>query len=181
MNDFYSIIWMHHSLTSTLDHLSSFQFFVIIFGHWSLTESLIISVSWIPKNRLTGWKGMIFFSSLLIQTARVPPEILYQFISLPTVYESTLCTITQGCSDVTTGSQNSSHSSALDQKSINRTATLRAGRRKWYKFDNCFVKASFLDSWDSYPELVDTKSTIIMKNSTVPSILCPSLRENSIL
>ena len=55
-------IWMHHSLTSILEHLSSFQLFVIILGHWFLTKSLIISISWIPKNRLTGWKGMIFFS-----------------------------------------------------------------------------------------------------------------------
>ena len=123
-------IWMHHSLTSTLEHLSSFQLFVIILGHWFLTKSLIISVSWIPKNRLTEWKGMIFFffqsRGIDCQSPSRNPVPIYTSTA---VYVSTLCTEPRALLTSPAGAR--THSPTLDQKWIYRTTTLRAGRKKW--------------------------------------------------
>ena len=165
-------IWMHHSLASTLEHLSSFQLFVIILGHWFLSLWLyqaeflkidllservwfFFSVSWyrLPESLQKSCTNLHFHQLFMWAPFVLNPELFWHHQQVPEL---------------------------ILQLWIRNQYT---GQPLWElagKNDCYFVKTFFLDSWERNPELVDTKSTIIMKNNTVPSILCPLLKENTI-
>ena len=96
---------MHHSLASTLEHLSSFQLFVIILGHWFL--SLWLYQAEFLKIDLLGERVWFFFFQSLDIDCQSP------FRNLVLIYTSTSCLCehrlywTQSSSDVTSRCQNS--------------------------------------------------------------------------
>ena len=96
---------MHHSLASTLEHLSSFQLFVIILGHWFL--SLWLYQAEFLKTDLLGERVWFFFFQSLDIDCQSP------FRNLVPIYTSTSCLCehrlywTQSSSDVTSRCQNS--------------------------------------------------------------------------
>lgn len=126
MNDFYSVKCTYQVLTSTLEHLSSVQFLVIIFGHWSLWLWLYLQAEFL-KIDLLAERVWIFFQFLNTdcQSLSRNPVPIY---SPTSCIRERPCAMTQGCVvSLQDARILATCSPALDQKPIKRTSWEPAG------------------------------------------------------